>query len=78
MANPEQAILTILQTRSKTSNIVNVMDALNYSSENFQKAFDIALEMENRNLVKLLYSNFQAGKVVVEFTLLAEPYLGSH
>lgn len=78
MANPEQAILTILKARSKTSNIVNVMDAFNYSSENFQKAFDIALEMENRNLVKLLYSNFQAGKVVVEFTLLAEPYLGSH
>ena len=75
MANPEQAILTILQPRSKTSNIVNVMDALNYSSENFRKAFDIALEMENRNLVKLLYSNFQAGKVVVEFTLLADEYL---
>jgi hypothetical protein len=75
MADLEQAILTILQARSKTSNIVNVIDALNYSSENFQKAFDIALEMENRNLVKLLYSNFQAGKVVVEYTLLVEPYL---
>lgn len=75
MTNLEQAILTILQSRSKTSDMVNVMDALNYNSENFQKAFDIALEMENRNLVKLLYSNFQAGKVVVEFTLLADDYL---
>ena len=78
MANPEQAILTILQARSKTTDMVNVMEALDYTSENFQKAFDIALEMENRNLVKLLYSNFQAGKVVVEFTLLAEPYLRRH
>lgn len=75
MANPEQAILTILQARSKTTDMVNVMEALDYTSENFQKAFDIALEMENRNLVKLLYSNFQAGKVVVEFTLLADEYL---
>jgi hypothetical protein len=29
-------------------------------------------------LVKLLYSNFQAGKVVVEYTLLVEPYLWRH
>ena len=58
--------------------MLNVMDVLGLEADRFQLAFDIALEMENRNLVKLLYSNFQAGKVVVEFTLLAEPYLGSH
>jgi hypothetical protein len=78
MANPEQEIIIVLKARSKTTDMVNVMDALNYTSENFQKAFDIALEMENRDLVKLLYSNFQARKVVVEFTLLADEYLKRH
>lgn len=50
--------------------MLNVMEALGFGSDRFQLAFDIALEMENRNLVKLLYSNFSAGKIVVEFTRL--------
>ena len=48
------------------------MEALGYASDKFQQAFDVALEMDRRNLVKLLYSNFNAGKVIVEFTLLAK------
>jgi len=33
-------------------------------------AFDIALDMDNRGLVKLLYFNFDAAKVIAEFTLI--------
>lgn len=50
----------------------NVMEYLHYGPENFEKAFQIANEMQNRDLVKLLYSNFNQNKVIVEFTLLGK------
>ena len=50
----------------------NVMDALSLDSTNFQQGFDIAVEMQNRDLVKLLYSNFNQNKIIVEFTLLGK------
>ena len=50
----------------------NVMEFLGYSQANFQDAFDVANEMQNRDLVKLLYSNFNQSKVIVEFTLLGK------
>lgn len=52
--------------------MINVIEALGYEKDKHQQAFDIALEMDNRSLVKLLYSNFDAGKVIVEFTLYAK------
>ena len=67
----QEAIDTILKSRLPDTDMLNILDVLGYSKDNFQEAFDIALEMENRNLVKLLYSNFDAGKLVIEFTLLA-------
>ena len=67
----EKEITTVLQSRRPDTDMINIIEALGYTSEKFQQAFDIALEMDNRNLVKLLYSNFDAGKVIVEFTLLA-------
>ena len=68
----EKEIAVILQSRRIETDMLNVIEALNYGPDKFQHAFDVALEMDNRNLVKLLYSNFDAGKVVVEFTLLAK------
>lgn len=50
----------------------NVMEILGYTSADFQKGFDIANEMQNRDLVKMLYSNFNQNKVIVEFTLLGK------
>lgn len=47
----------------------NVIEALNYDNTQFDEAFSIALDMDNRNLVKLLYSNFNKNLVVVEMTL---------
>ena len=68
----EKEIAVVLQARRPDTDMINVMEALGYNSDKFQDAFDVALEMDNRNLVKLIYSNFNAGKVVVEFTLLAK------
>ena len=55
----------------------NVMAALGYSSADFQKGFDIANEMQNQDLVKLLYSNFNQNNIVVEFTLLGKKAFGA-
>ncbi|MFZ6013665.1 MAG: hypothetical protein ACOYXT_25220 [Bacteroidota bacterium] len=68
----ETEISTVLKSRRPDTDMINVMEALALGKGQFQQAFDVALEMDNRNLVKLLYSNFDAGKVIVEFTLLAK------
>ena len=46
------------------------MDALGYDSSKFDDGFALALTLENNDLVKLLYSNFNKNLVVVEMTLL--------
>ncbi len=68
----EKEIAIVLQSRRPDTDMLNVIEVLGYGSDKFQQAFDVALEMDNRSLVKLLYSNFNAGKVIVEFTLLAK------
>jgi hypothetical protein len=70
--NFEKEIAVVLESRRSDTDVLNVIEALGYASDKFQHAFDVALEMDRRNLVKLLYSNFNAGKVIVEFTLLAK------
>lgn len=72
----EKEIAIILQSRRPDSDMLNVIEVLSYGKDEFQQAFDIALEMDNRNLVKLLYSNFNAGKVIVEFTLVGKKFTG--
>ena len=68
----EKEIATVLRSRRSDTDMLDVMVALGYMRDKFQHAFDVALEMDNRNLAKLLYSNFDAGKVIVEFTLLGK------
>ena len=68
----ESEIARVLQARKADTDMLNVIEALACGPDKFQLAFDVALAMENKNLVKLLYSNFDAKKVVVEFTLLAK------
>ena len=68
----QKEIDTILNARKADSDMLNVIEVLGYGADQYQRAFDIALEMDNQSLVKLLYSNFNAGKVVVEFTLYAK------
>jgi len=67
----EKEIARVLQSRLTTSNMINVVDALGYTEDQFEQAFEVALEMDNQNLAKLLYSSFNARKVIVGFTLLA-------
>ena len=71
----EKEIATVLQARKPNSDMINLIEVLGYGPDQYQQAFDIALEMDNQSLVKLLYSNFNAGKVVVEFTLYAKKWV---
>jgi hypothetical protein len=64
--------LTVLKNLVKTGGTGNVMEFLNYKSDDFQKAFDVANDMQNLNFVKLLYSNFNKNQVIVEITLFGE------
>lgn len=68
----EEEIKRVLASHRMDSDMLDVMEALGYPREKFQQAFDIALEMDNRNLVKLVYSNFNQAKIIVEFTLLGK------
>jgi hypothetical protein len=66
--NPtQQTIIRFLATQGGTG---NVMEALGYDSSKFDDGFALALTLENNDLVKLLYSNFNKNLVVVEMTLL--------
>jgi hypothetical protein len=48
----------------------NVMEALGWDSSRFEEASQIALDMDNLNYVKQLYTNFNKNLVVVELTLI--------
>jgi hypothetical protein len=50
----------------------DVMEALVWSQDNFQNGFDLANNMQNMDLIKLIYSNFNQNKIVIEFTLLGK------
>jgi hypothetical protein len=62
--------LTIIQHLAKAGGTGNVMEFLNFSPSDFERGFFIANEMQNKDLVKLLYSNFNKNLIVVETTLL--------
>lgn len=70
--NFQDEINLILLARKPDTDMLNVVEILGYTQDQFQRAFDIALEMDNRSLVKLLYSNYNASKVIVEFTLIGK------
>ena len=62
--------LTIIQHLTLAGGTGNVMEFLNFSTVDFDKGFSIANEMQNKDLVKLLYSNFTKNLIVAELTLL--------
>jgi hypothetical protein len=68
--NPDY--LLVLEKLVKTSGTGNVMEMLSYDSSHFEEGFTVANDMQNLDLVKLLYSNFNKNLVVVELTLLGE------
>lgn len=50
----------------------DVMEALAWNQADFQNGFNLANTMQNMDLIKLLYSNFNQNKIVIEFTLLGK------
>jgi hypothetical protein len=73
MSDIETEIQKIIRGIGEQGNSTgNVMELLGYSQDLFQTGFEIANEMQNRDLVKLLYSNFNQNKIIVEFTLLGK------
>ena len=65
----EANIDKVLSGMGGVNSISNVMSILKLDEKDFQFGFDLANEMQNRNLVKLLYA-FQPGRIVnVEMTL---------
>jgi len=50
----------------------NVMEALGWDQQKFQEGFDLANSMQNMDLIKLLYSNFNQNNILIEFTLLGK------
>ncbi|QLH31835.1 MAG: hypothetical protein HWD62_04785 [Cyclobacteriaceae bacterium] len=59
----------VLQSLVKKGSVGNVMEFLNWSQVDFDKGFEFANNLQNKDLVKLLYSNFNKNLIVVELTL---------
>lgn len=58
----------VLQNLVKKGGMGNVQKFLNWPD--FDKAFEFANNLQNKDLVKLLYSNFNKNLIVVELTLV--------
>lgn len=48
----------------------NVMEAMGWDGSKFDEGFSLALDIQNLDYVKLLYSNFNKNLIVVELTLV--------
>jgi hypothetical protein len=66
----DQKTKQFLQSAGAAGTIWNVVELLKEKPEGFQFCFDLAVDMQNKNLVKLLYASYPS-KVMVEMTLLA-------
>ena len=62
--------LTVIQHLSTSGGTGNVMEVLNLDQSAFDHGFTIANNMQNKDLIKLLYSNFNKNQIVVAITLL--------
>jgi hypothetical protein len=64
----DEKIAEFLKHTGEAGSIWNVVDLLKEKPEGFQFCFDLANDMQNNDLVKLLYAFFPS-KVMVEMTL---------
>jgi hypothetical protein len=53
-------------------NTGNVMAILNLPPSEFQRGFDLALEIQNCDYAKLLYANYNASLIVIELSLIGK------
>lgn len=65
----QQALLNGLVKAGGTG---NVMELLGWDISRFDEGFEIANAIQNKDMVKLLYSNFNKNLIVVELTLVGE------
>lgn len=73
--NLKQEYITVLKGLHEKGGTGNVNEFLSIAAANFDDGFAIANDMQNKDLVKLLYSNFNKNLVVVEWTLFGESEL---
>lgn len=66
----QDRIQLVLEASLQKDGTGNVMEALNWDATRFDQGFALANEMQNLDLVKLLYSNFNKNLIVVELTLI--------
>jgi hypothetical protein len=64
----------VLQSLVKKGSLGNVMEFLNWPPAEFDRGFEFANNLQNKDLVKLLYSNFNKNLIVVELTLIGHRY----
>jgi len=64
--------IKILSKITEPGGAGNVMEILEWPVSRFEEGFMLANDMQNSNLVKLLYSNFNKNLVVVELTLVGQ------
>jgi len=68
--NQEESYSILLEGLRAKGGTGNVMEILGWDSARFDDGFQIANDLQNRDLLKLLYSNFNKNLIVVELTLL--------
>lgn len=62
--------LNVLRNLVKKGGTGNVLEFLDYNQDEFDRGFEFANNLQNLDLVKMLYSNFNKNLIVVELTLL--------
>jgi hypothetical protein len=62
--------LNVLRNLVKKGGTGNVLEFLDYNQDDFDRGFEFANNLQNLDLVKMLYSNFNKNLIVVELTLL--------
>jgi len=65
----DQNELSILKGITASGGTGNILEFL-IEAIDFDTAFELAITLQNKDLVKLLYSNFNKKLIVVELTLL--------
>jgi hypothetical protein len=68
----ENIISQVIKSVGDQGGTGNLMEALNLSQSDFQNGFELANKLQNMDLVKLLYSNYNQNKIIIEFTLLGK------
>ena len=68
--NLDKSEAIVLENLANQGGTGNVVEFLNYSAADFDKAFEFANNLQNKDLVKLLYLNYTKNLIVVELTLL--------